>query len=424
MASTGLNSSVHAADASAARADIAIALASYNHVRTIGPVVRAVRDGLATHFGSSAAQIVLADGGSTDGTREAVRAATGATELVEVEYSAPIASLTTVPYHGFPGRANALRAILETVRRLSVRAVALVDAGLETVDSTRIANLVTPILTDQFDYASSYYVRHRFDGLITKGIVAPLFRTLYGATLRQPAAGEFGCSARMADHFLQQDVWDREGAQAGIDLWLASEAVCGGFRVCEAALGVRRTVYHETTDLSTTLAQVVGSVFADMEHRVGVWQRVRQAVTVPLFGAGERPEPEAAAPNVERLTESFRLGYRELREIWTWILPPKTIIALRRLAEAPPDRFRFDDLLWASIVYDFALGYSLRLMPRDHLLRSLTPIYSGWMASVVSQLQDATEAQVDARFEQVYAAFDAEKRYLISRWRWPERLRR
>ena len=47
------------------------------------------------------------------------------------------------------------------------------------------------------------------------------------------------------------------------------------------------------------------------------------------------------------------------------MLPPKTIIELRKLADAPPDRFRFDDRLWASIIYDFALGYSLRVMPRD-----------------------------------------------------------
>jgi hypothetical protein len=386
--------------------------------------VGAVRDGLAAHFGSSLTQIFLADGGSTDGTREAVRSAVGATELVEVEYAAPMASLADVPYHGFPGRANALRAILETTQRLNARALALVDAGLETADPQRISQVVAAILTDQFDYVSSYHVRSRFDGLITKGIVAPLFRALFGAALRQPAAVEFGCSARTADYFLQQDIWDREGAQAGIDLWLASAAVRGGFRICEATVGIRGPAHTETTDLSTTLAQVVGSLFADLEHHADVWQRVRQSVAVPVIGAVSGPEPEAAAPNVERLIESFRLGYRELREIWTWILPPRTIIALRRLAEATSDRFRFDDLLWASVLYDFALGYSLRVMPRDHLLRSLTPIYSGWIASIVLQMQDATGAEVEDRLEQLCAAFEAQKRYLMSRWRWPERRRR
>ena len=109
--------------------------------------------------------------------------------------------------------------------------------------------------------------------------------------------------------------------------------------------------------------------------------------------------------------------------IWTWVLPPRTIVELRKLTETVPDRFRFDDRLWASIVYDFALGYSLRVMPRDHLLRSLTPLYTGWLASFVLQMRSASLAQIEERVEQVCLGFESEKRYLISRWRWPERLR-
>jgi hypothetical protein len=62
-------------------------------------------------------------------------------------------------------------------------------------------------------------------------------------------------------------------------------------------------------------------------------------------------------------------------------------------------------------------------MPRDHLLRSLTPLYTGWLASFVLQMERASLAQIEERVEQVCLAFEAEKRYLISRWRWPERLR-
>jgi hypothetical protein len=105
------------------------------------------------------------------------------------------------------------------------------------------------------------------------------------------------------------------------------------------------------------------------------------------------------------------------------VLPPRTIVELRKLTETASDGFRFDDQLWATIVYDFALGYSLRVMPRDHLLRSLTPLYTGWLASFVLQMKGATLAQVEERVEQVCQGFESEKRYLISRWRWPERLR-
>jgi hypothetical protein len=170
---------------------------------------------------------------------------------------------------------------------------------------------------------------------------------------------------------------------------------------------------------------VVGALFVELEPHIDVWQRVRGSAAIPVFGAPPLL-PREPPPNVglvDGLLDSFRLGYRELREIWTWILPPRTIVELRKLTEAPRDRFRIDDRLWATIVYDFAVGYGLRVMPHDHLLRSLTPLYTGWLASFLIQAGDGPAEAVDARLEQVGDGFELEKRYLISRWRWPERLR-
>jgi hypothetical protein len=423
MASTGSNSGVQKADVAVSAADVVVALTSYNDVHTIGAVVRALRDGVARSFGSSIVRFVLADSGSTDGTREAAREGVGPAELVEVEFERG-ATLTELPYHGHPGRAAALRAILQTADRLGAKACAVIDAGLQTVEPVWIERLIAPVLTDGFDYVSPYYVRHVNEGAITRSIVYPMFRALYGVRLRQPAASEFGCSGRLVTRYLEEEFWDVEQALVGIDLWLAAAAASGEFRTCEAALGLRGAASRGTpVNLSTTLAQVVGALFADLEHRVDVWQRVRGSAAIPVFGNVPVLGPDAPPLNVDELMESFRLGYRELREIWTWVLPPRTIVELRKLTETLPDRFRLDDRLWASIVYDFALGYSLRVMPHDHLLRSLTPLYTGWLASFVLQMKGATPAQIDERVEQVCRGFESEKRYLISRWRWPERLR-
>lgn len=423
MASTGLNSGVQEADVAVAPADIVVALTSYNDVRTIGAVVRALREGVARSFGPSVVRFVLADAGSTDGTREAAREVVEPSALVEVEYESG-ARLGELPYHGHPGRAAAMRAILQAAQGLGAKACAVVDAGLIAVEPMWIERLVGPVLTDGFDYVSPYYIRHAHEGAITRSIVYPMFRALYGVRLRQPAAGEFGCSERLIAHYLEQELWDVDQAQVGIDLWLAVAAACGEFRTCEAALG-RRVVEARGTPpaLSTTLAQVVGALFADLEHHVDVWQRVRGSAPIPIVGAVPAVHPEAPPLHVDGLMESFRLGCRELREIWTWLLPPRTIVELRKLSETPADRFWFDDRLWATIVYDFALGYSFRVMPHDHLLRSLTPLYAGWLASFVLHLQNATQAQIDERVEQVCLGFEWEKRHLISRWRWPERLR-
>jgi hypothetical protein len=308
---------------------------------------------------------------------------------------------------------------------LSAQACVVLDAGIESVTPRWLEWLADPILTHEFDLVAPYYRRHPYEGALTKGIVSPVFRALYGVRLRQPAAGEFVCSGRLLDHFLADDIWHREGAQAGIDLWLASSAVSGSFRIGEAALGIRRYRMppDEAPDLATTLTQVVGALFADLEAHPERWQRVRGSVAVPRFGEPAGAPADAVSVDGDRLIESFRLGYRELRDIWTWVLPPRTIIDLRRLVDASPGSFHLDDEIWARIVYDFALGYRLRVLARDHLLRSLVPLYLAWLASFVIEVRDRGDEDVEQRLERLATAFEAQKPYLISKWRWPERLR-
>jgi hypothetical protein len=244
--------------------------------------------------------------------------------------------------------------------------------------------------------------------------------------IRQPAAPEFACSARLLERLVDEEFWDREGAQFGVDLWTATAAVADDFRVAEARLGVRthRARGEDALDLGATVTQIVGSLFADLEHRVNVWQRRRGSVAVQPFGAPPAAEPPRGREvDPERLIASYRLGYRELGDIWTWVMPPRTILELRRVVEAPVDRFRIEDELWARIVYDFALAYRMRTLARDHLLRSLVPLYLGWLASFVLQVRDRPPEDIDSRLDQLGAAFEEQKPYLIARWRWPERLR-
>jgi len=313
---------------------------------------------------------------------------------------------------------------MSTAHSLGAKACVVLDAGLQGVRPEWIEQLVAPILASDFDYVSPYYDRQVHEGAISKAIVFPMARALYGVRLRQPAGTEFACSARLIDYYLKQTFWDAEQASVGIDLWLALGAVAGEYKTCEAMLGARGGSSRVApSDAETTIKQVVGALFVDVEHNVDAWQRPRRTHAVPVFGDMTAGEPGSPV-NVDGLLESFRLGNRELRDVWTWALPPKTIVELRKMSDAPPDTFRFDDRLWAGIVYDFALGHFLRVLPREHLLRSLTPLYAGWLAAFVLQMGPAGPAEVETRIEQLCVAFESEKRHLISRWRWPERLRR
>ena len=426
MTSTGSSSSVATADTAPATVDLVVGLTSYQAASTIGGVAEAVRNGVARFQGVSN-RIVLVDAGSTDGTAARAREAlAGAGELVEIPPARAPGDLLELPYHGMPGKARALHAILTQARQLGARACVVLDAGVQTVAPQWLELLAGPILQHDFDLVAPVYRRHAFEGALTKGIVYPLFRALYGARLRQPAGAEFACSQRLLDRFLQEDVWDRDGSQVGIDLWLATAAASGDFRLGEAALGIRRSPPRgdAALDLPATVRQVVGSLLADLEGRVERWQRVRGSTPVQQFGELP-PTPPSEGPTVdpERLMESYRLGYRELRDIWTYVLPPRTIIELRRLIDGPPAAFRMDDELWARIVYDFALGFRLRVLARDHLLQSLVPLYLGWLASFVLQVRDRPHEVVHETVERLGAAFETQTSSLIARWRWPERFR-
>lgn len=425
MASTGSSSSSPVADATVDRADIIVGVASYNSEATVGAVVRGVREGLSRHFPGATACVVLADGGSTDDTLDRAREEVpGGCHLVTTAYKAPIGEPLRLPYHGLVGRSEAIRTIFETALTRSARVCTVIDAGLSSLPPDWVPRLIQPVLDDTVDYASAYYLRSPYEGALTKCIVYPMFRTLYGVRLHQPATGEFGCSARLVRHYLEQDFWTTDGAETGIDLWLAADAGANGHRICESALGVRAQAHRPSAaDVRTIVTQVVGALFADVEQRANVWQRTRSSAPLPVVGTLPSGPADPIEIDVTEHLEFFRLGYTALRDIWAWILPPKVIMQLRRLSETPEEQFRIDDEQWAHIIYDFALAYHLRAIPRDHVLGALTPLYHGWLASFVLETGNASTADADARVDRLADTFEREKPYLISRWRWPDRFR-
>jgi hypothetical protein len=121
------------------------------------------------------------------------------------------------------------------------------------------------------------------------------------------------------------------------------------------------------------------------------------------------------------MIESFRLGCESLYDLWGAVLTPATMVGLKRLARQPDTEFRLPDEVWVHIVYDFSLAYHLKTITRDHLLKALTPLYLGWVASFVHQMQAAGAAEVEARIEELCLQYEKDKPYLISRWRWPDR---
>ncbi len=318
--------------------------------------------------------------------------------------------------------ANAYQSVLAAGEKLGARAVCILASDLQTVTSQWISRLIQPVLELGFDLVTPCYSQGKFEGLLNNSLISPLTRSLYGTRIQNPMGPDLGISRRLFQRIIGPEQSTKSAANRTHALAsIAPDAVCGGFKICQAHVGVRIYPPIDWTNLSSVLAQILGPVFLDVERNAACWQRPRESVSPPSFGERMALSEDKGLVDVGRMLELFRLGARDLLEVWSLILPPATLFELRKLASLPQDQFHLPDDLWARSVYDFALGHRLRTINRDHLLRAMTPLYLGWVASYALEMQNATVKAAEQRLERLCQAFETAKPYLVARWRWPDR---
>ncbi len=399
-------------------ADLLVGIPSFNNAGTIGHVVRAVQAGLAKYFPDCKAVLVNSDGGSSDGTRDVVEnAAIDDFHQILVSQRVPSFFKTASQYSGIPGKGSAFRMIFEIADALKVKACAVVDSDLRSITPEWIELLLKPVYEGGFDYVAPLYQRHKFDGTITNSIIYPLTRALYGRSVRQPIGGDFGFSGRLAGHYLTQDVWESDVARFGIDIWMTTTALAGNFRVCQSFLGAKiHDAKDPGADLSAMLYQVVSATFDMMERYYDTWSKIDGATKVPTFGFEYAVGLEPVSVNLERMMERFSLGVQELVDIWKIFLPQETIDFLTKASCLKGDDFRFPDAEWVSIIYHFALAQHNRLLAKEHLLKSLTPLYIGKVASFVMEMLDSSSTEVEERLASLCREFEKQKPLLLEKW--------
>jgi hypothetical protein len=320
---------------------------------------------------------------------------------------------------------SAYRSVFAVGGKLGVRACGVIASRPQAETRDWIYRLIQPVVDLGFDLVAPCYTRQKMEGLLNRSVLSPLHGALYGERLQNPMGPDFGLSGKLLQKILRQDAF-RRGTEVNTLASIASAAASGGFQVCESHLGHRTQRPTDWGNLSSLLAEVLGATFLEVEARATQWQSIRGSKIVPRFGVSEPPPPDTSAlqehsADIHGMVESFHLGTQNLNDIWGLILPPATLLELRRLSRLPEDQFRLPDHLWARIVYDFALGHRLRIISRDHLLRSITPLYLGWIASYTLEMQTAGPGEVDSRIERLSKAYEDNKSYLVSRWRWPDR---
>jgi glucosylglycerate synthase len=316
---------------------------------------------------------------------------------------------------------EAYQSVFAAAEKLQARGCCVIASKLEGATPERVCQMARPLFNDEADLVLPHYTSRKFEGLLNASVIAPVMRALYGRRINNPMGPDIGVSRPLLQKMLVKRAGSAGGPTVHPLACLAPAAFCDRLRIVEVHLGTRAYPPTDWTNMSSVLADVLSPVFSDMERNASCWQRTHVSAPVRAVGVPVPLDQDAGAVDTGRLVESFQLGNRELQEIWSLVLPPSSLFELRKLSRLPAEQFRMPDELWVKVVYDFALAHRLRTISRDHLLRSLTPVYLGWVASYAQDLQSVGAMSPQRRLDRLSLAYEAGKSYLLSRWRWPDR---
>ncbi|HEY4753831.1 MAG TPA: hypothetical protein VIH37_11130, partial [Candidatus Limnocylindrales bacterium] len=435
------------------RADIMVGIPSFKNAATIGYVVRAAHAGLVQYFPDHKPVLVNSDAGSPDGTQRVVIDTEPPDYVESILLVRPTnrldrVTLTYPEIEGTGGKGAALRTIFEIAAALDVQALVVVDSDLRSIVPEWIELLAGPILKGGYDFVAPLYARYKYDGTITNTVTYPLTRALYGLRIRQPIGGDFGVSGDLVHHYLAQDDWTPDISKFGIDIWMTTTALTGGFAVCQTRLGAK---VHDPkdpgADLGPMFRQVVGTILRLAAAHADAWIDVRGSHDVPAYGFERFIDPPPLEVNAIRLLSEFHAGSLTLADTWRKILDPataETILMLAdeagSLAEAASRRlglggenasarpttlemaealasFHFPDDVWARAIYDLVIATRRGEIGTSQLVASLVPIYFGRVGSFVVENRRVDTADAEERVERQAREFELLKPYLVERWR-------
>ncbi len=365
--------------------DILVGVCTKNCEDTVSDVIKTVDRGLSEFFPGRKSMIVVSDGYSSDGTREAV------------ERTGTCADKRFVREVGTPGKGSAIKTVLILARLCGAKAVAVVDGDLESIEPFWIKHLLEPVFSGS-DLVIPFYRRHRNDGVITNHILYPLFSALYKTEIRQPIGGDYGLSRRFAERILQHPLFPHN---FGIDIFLTTVAVAESFRVTEAELGVKEhsssRFYKNTDHLRGMFEEVIGMKLDLMNYyksRIRSWCSGRD---VKKLRCGTDKRPSEVVVDREGFARKFVEEYSRMEPLIRKCVSPESIETIGRITRTGEFRFPVD--LWVSCVRD-VLCSGLDKREKIEVLRVLWQgRYAGFLYETEGLTDDETETVIRNQVE-------------------------
>ena len=401
------------------QADIVIGLPSYKNPVKAAHVAKIAVAGAKLHYPNLRTVLINADAGHSAETRRAVKQ--------QLSTNNSNVSIVSGRYEGVRGHGSAIAAVLDAALALDAKAVVILDSNTATITPDWIAGLTHLVLEGQADLVLPRYKWSVSDpaGMFNDLVVYPLFRALWGHSVRQPAAPDFALSPRLATAVLDEDVWETEVTTYGFAPWLTSYGILNGWRVAQSALGEKKNVSCGEK-LGPPLEEIfkmqmhdsLTVLFRSMYEHRHTWLEVAKFYSQSTLTRFVSPMTNEPVPerDLAGLLDNLALGWIEYRQLWQAILTPENLQHLETIAALPPDRFYFPAELWARIIYDFAVVFNKGECDPHQVVASFYPIYQGRLAAFWQEVAGLSLVGREGTIAAQAVELEEMRSYLRIRW--------
>jgi len=385
--------------------DILVGVICKDVEATVLNVLNTISEGLYRYFPEHKKAIVVSKGASSDKTAEAV-------DLFH-PYNSVYKIVTDDITDG--GKGAGVMTVLEIAHETNAKSVVLIDGDLLSIKPGWVEVISNPIIYGRADLTVPYYIRDKYDGVITNNLVYPFTRALYGIDVRQPIAGEFGLSKNLYESLRQHPLFPPD---FGVDIFIVTVAAAQEMVLKESLFSLK--IHQSTTRylepekfLIPMFRKVTERMFELAKYYEDYWRNKEYEYGKRFYRECFSQKPIPVRVNLTELKKSFKSGYTSSKNLIKKTLPGEIVTDLEKIIK---NNEKFDSELWAEIVYNYAVAYKNIKNKSDKytLLDSLKTLWIGRFLSYAIEVKDMDINEAEQIIQKQAEIFEAKIDYLKS----------
>ncbi|GEM_PF-1785189 len=273
-------------------ADLIVALVSRNNRDSVRHCAEMIGRGLRTDLHFLKPVMINFDCASDDGTIEQFQKADlhKTIEFLSIETERECTAM--------------YRTLFEAAQRLEASFIIAMDAGVSSMEPRWVFQLAAPLIEEGYDFVAPRYYDPPFSHFFRDLFHVPLFASLYGLVLSNPALEHFSFSGRHLDSLTRLLPSGEE--KTGKFNPVLKAALSNSWRSCESIIGDRREGVEPLKRLELDAFLTALPIIESIEETHDLWNREIKECVPPLYGEDRHRAVTGAPCDMETLWEAFR----------------------------------------------------------------------------------------------------------------------